>query len=209
VVWYCPDTVSKELALRLADRGVPIVGLSDGGLSAIHCQYEIDRQAAIRSILIEWKKRGIAFIKIGVGARRSTADEERTSLAVRDLDLNIEFIAIGIQGMGRFVESLAGDPTCGTMLLHSAASLLATRAPEALVGLTKSSRIALVDGPVSFPLAKLSDGLVDMLIVDWQAVAKRIVADLLKQKLPDRHHPFVFDAAAFYRVPLSGYAEKF
>ena len=124
----------------------------------------------------------------------------RTQPFPTEKPFDVEFVEIGFQSIERI---------SGAVLLHSAASLLAMRAPEGLIGLAKRVRLALVDGPVGVPFSKLTNVLIDLVVVDWRAVAKRIVDDFLRHAVPDRGHPFVFEAIALSRVPLSQYAEKF
>jgi hypothetical protein len=188
--------------------GIPVVGISDGGYPGIRCRYEIDRQAAIAKIAAEWRKEAIRLVKVGIGARRSTADEERVGLMLRDLGLEVELVALGLENPERSIKSLDHQANSATMLLHSAASLLALRSPDALARLTSHGRVALVDGPVSVPLGHLSETVVDLVVVDWAAVAKQIVHDLLKHNLPDRANPLVFEATALFQVPLIKYAER-
>jgi hypothetical protein len=208
IIWYCPNKFANDIALRFGDMGIPIIGISDGGLPGIRCDYEINRDTAIVEIIHSWKARGIDTTTIASGTRRSAADEERIGRTLEDLDIEIKFVSLGSQNVDHFVESLDCDPNSGSVLLNSAASVLALGAPEALAKLAKRCATALYDGPVSTPFAQLASIPVDIVLVNWEAVAKRIVEDLLAQKMHHRYQPFVFRAAAVSRVPLNQYAQR-
>ncbi len=90
----------------------------------------------------------------------------------------------------------------------SGASLFVTRAPEALTSIPKNCRTAFIDGPVSTPFAKVPDIPVDMVRVDWQLVAERIVDDFMTKKNLDTASPTVFEAEAHLQVPLSAFAQS-
>lgn len=208
VIWYCPQKLSREVALRLHDRGISIIGVSDSGFPGVPCHYEIRRETALTKIVSEWKKEAITSVKVAVGPARSPADELRVGRTLEDLGFGIKFVSLGSQTLRHFVDCLARGPKFGIVLLHSAASLLAMGAPEALARLAKCSRLAFVDGPVSVPFTKLTDATVDLVTVDWMTVAKRIVDDLSTPRFRAFDPPFLFAATALFRVPLSGYSQR-
>ena len=82
------------------------------------------------------------------------------------------------------------------------------RSPENLRNLLTCARVAFVGGPVSVPFAKAPDAKVDLVLVDWQLVAERIVNDLLTKKTVATKTPIVFEAQARLHVPLSQYAQS-
>ena len=67
--------------------------------------------------------------------------------------------------------------------------------------------MAFVHGPVSMPFAKVPDVRVDLLTVDWQLVAERIVDDLITQEAFKIAGATVFEAKANLRVSLSEFAQ--
>ena len=82
------------------------------------------------------------------------------------------------------------------------------RVPAAVADLLKAHRVALVSGPVSMPFAKVPDVQVDLVTVDWQLVAERIVNDLISQDAFQLPGPTIFEAEAKLRVPLSAFAQS-
>ena len=69
-------------------------------------------------------------------------------------------------------------------------------------------RVALVAGPADMPFAKVPAVRVDLVIVDWQLVAERIVNDLITQDVFGSAETIVFEAASKLRVPLNQYAQS-
>ncbi len=209
VVWYAPQRLSKEVALRMHDVGVSIVGVADSGFPRIACQYEIRRQRALAQIVRQWKNlQAMTEIRVAVGPKRSAADEARIGRTLEDLDIRMEFVSLGAQTIERFVASLARDPTTGTVLSPSTAFLLAMYAPGAFSRLAKNSSLALVGGPVSVPYAAFTDATVDLVMVDWKAVAKRIVVDLTMPRRGGMEQPCVVEATARCEVLLSRYSQR-
>ena len=56
--------------------------------------------------------------------------------------------------------------------------------------------------------AKAPDARVDLVIVDWQLLAERIVNDLLTKQTVTPKKPIVFEAQARLHVPLNQYAQS-
>ena len=81
------------------------------------------------------------------------------------------------------------------------------RGPDAVADLLQAQRVALINGPVSMPFARVPDVQVDLVTVDWQLVAEQIVDDLIDQEAFQSSGPTYFDAEAKLRVPLSAFAQ--
>ena len=77
-----------------------------------------------------------------------------------------------------------------------------------MADLLTAHRVALINGPVSMPFARVPDVQVDLVTVDWQLVAERIVNDLISQDAFHEPGPTIFEAEAKLRVPLSGFAQS-
>lgn len=209
LIWYCPQKLSGKVAPRLRDAGLSIIGVNDSGFAGIHCQYEVRRQPALAKIVAEWKKEGIALVKVVVGPTRSAADEERIGRTLESLEVGARFVVYRSQALRHWVNSMTNGTKSGLVLLNSAASLLATRAPDAFTRLAELSRVALVDGPVSAPIVKSTNAVVDLVMVDWEAAAKRIVRDLRTRRPSTFDQPSLFEAKALFRVPLGQHAQSF
>jgi hypothetical protein len=208
VIWYRPPKLFREVVPRLHDIGLPIVGVNDGGFPRACCQYEIRREVALTRIVKEWKNEGLTLVKVAVGPTRSTIAEERIGRVMEELDVGIKFVSLDSHSLRHFVDFLARGSNFGIVILNSAASFLAMGAPDALSGLSKRCRLALVDGPVSVLSAKLSGATVDLVMIDWRALTKRIADDLTAPPCRVGDQPLVFEASALCRVPLSSYSQS-
>jgi hypothetical protein len=67
---------------------------------------------------------------------------------------------------------------------------------------------AVINGPVSMPFARVPDVQVDLVTVDWQLVAERIVNDLITRDAFQLPGPTVFEAEAKLRVALSDFVQS-
>ena len=210
VLWYRPDVSSREIISRLKDLGVKVLGISDASTPSIRCRYEIRRESAISAILRDWRSRsGIKNVVIVRGVRASGAKEEILETLIDEQRLPYRFATIDSQLPDAFLESLANCQNAGLIFLSQAASMFAFRAPETLMKLMATNRIAFISGPPSFPFVQVADVAVDLVVVDWQLLAERIVDDLLSGKAFDSSETCVLQGQAHLRVSLSRYAESF
>lgn len=208
VLWHQPDRTAKKTIPRLKDSGMQVVGVSDRGFPSIRCRYEILREAAITSILREWRaRRGIKSVVVIRGTQTSAAKEELLKTLVEEQRLKYEFKSAAEQRLGDFLDSLGRDKHEGIIFPSLAAAMCAYRAPGRFAELMSRSSVALTGGPVSIPFAQVPDVAADLVLVDWQLVAEQIVSDLISRKAFDRAET-VFQAEAQLRVPLSQYGES-
>lgn len=209
VLWFLPHISARETILRLADRGIRVVGVSDGGLTGMRCRYEIRREKAIYEIASAWKLRGaIEHVRVARMRKRSAADEERIEHALAKAGLEYEFISPDGRAMPEYVTALCADGGSGVVLPGAAAATLALRAPQSFAKLVKNCRVAFFDGPTTMLYADVPNVPVDLTVVDWRAVAKRIVDDLVTRKAFNDARPTVFDAEAWMQAPLSEHAQS-
>src|SRR5688572_20884531 len=54
VIWFQPPPEAKETALRLADMGIRLLGVTNDDFPSIPCRYQVRREAATRALLAEW-----------------------------------------------------------------------------------------------------------------------------------------------------------
>ena len=208
LLWYLPGVAANDLALRFSDAGIRVLGVGDGSLSSIPCHYEVRREAAITAILRDWQSNnGIKSVTI-VRGKTSAAYEERLEAILDKENLTYEVATLGNQQIGRFLDSLGEEKKRGIVFLSSAAAMFSFRSPENLAKLLSSSRVAFVGGPVSIPFAKAPDAKVDLVVVDWQLVAERIVNDLVTKEAFETKDTIVFEADHHLQVPLNQYAQS-
>jgi hypothetical protein len=76
-----------------------------------------------------------------------------------------------------------------------------------LTELLQQNRVAFLNGPVSMPFAKVPEVRVDLVAMDWQLVAERIVNDLISQDAFQLSGPAIFESEAKLRVRLSDFSQ--
>lgn len=207
VLWYQPDHCARETARLLRDSGIRVIGIADGGLPMLPCSFEISREKAVSRILRDWKARGsIEAVDIVHVARRSAVEEERLESLLESFGLGCHFVEAGRSHCETLLQSLTAGEKRGIILLGEAAALVALREPNRLVELMSRRRVALVDGPLSFPFADASVARADLAVADWEAVANRVTDELLAGG-PLAHSTTVFDATAYIQAPISEFAQ--
>jgi DNA-binding transcriptional regulator YhcF (GntR family) len=210
-LWFEPPSEAKETALRLSDLGIRLVGVAQDQLPAIPCRYQVRREGAVRALLAEWKTRNhTARVTLAQWKDdRSSGLEEMLKSALDEFEITWSVASFDGQRSEVFLRALQKAKTDGIIFSSlGLASKLSFRSPTAVSELLRSQRVALVNGPVSMPFAKVPAARIDLVTVDWQLVAERIVNDLVTQDAFQQPGPTIFQAEAKLRVPLSDFAQN-
>jgi hypothetical protein len=211
VIWFHPPPEAKETALRLADMGIRLLGVANDDCPSIPCRYQVRRDAATRALLAKWKASNaverVTLVQ-SVDPRSATEGEALQTL-LDDLGLKWSVAKYRGQQSQAFLRTLQKAKTTGILFSSSAlASKFCFRSPVEVTELLKSHRVAFIKGPVGMPFARVPDVGVDLITVNWQLVAERIVNDLITQDAFQEPGPTVFEAEAQLRVHLSDFAQS-
>jgi DNA-binding transcriptional regulator YhcF (GntR family) len=208
VVWHQPGRLAKQVVPSLNDFGLRVIGVSDGSRPSFPCHYEIQREGAFRKILCSWQNdAGLKSVIIVSGPSPAVLNEQRFVTIAEEEDLKCRICHATSESIPGFLRTLGHKENTGIAFLSSAASVLAFRSPELLTKIFERCRVALIEGPVNMPFAKVPDVRVDLVLVDWQLVAQKIVGDLITDQGFDNARPIIFEAESRLRVPLNQYAE--
>ena len=210
VIWFQPGKEAAVTALHLADMGIRLLGVGNDTYCHIPCRYQVRRDGAIKALLASWKTENPGRVMVVESKEQRSAALDETLHGVLD-ELGIPWAVATYQGQRSeaFLRELQRKKTSGIIFSSSAlASKFSFRAPGAVAELLQTQRVALINGPVSMPFAKVPDVKVDLVTVDWQMVAERIVDDLISQDAFLEPGPTYFSAEAKLRVPLSDFAQS-
>ncbi len=210
VIWFQPSKEAKETALHLRDMGIRLIGVAHHEFPAITCRYQVRRDAAIGLLLSEWKARhGVQRVTLVQATdQRAAAVEETVQTILQELEISSSVAIYRGQRIEVFLRTLQKAKTGGIIFSSPAlASKFCFRRPGAMTDLLQKQRVAFISGPVTMPFAKVPNVRVDLVAVDWQLVAERIVDDLITQEAFKIAGPTVFEAEANLRVPLSDFAQ--
>lgn len=213
VVWLRPQAGDNQTAAHLIDKGVRVIdvnNVNDETLKLTPRHYFLSREQAILEGLAAWKKEGIESILI---ARQSPGDSLREVFKIEHLlqktKLKYSFANLGKGKLKKFLKSLAEKKHTGIIFPCSRfASLISFRSPEALSGLFNAARVMLAGGPVNMPFIDVPEVTVDLVMIDWQLVAERIVEDLGSQTVSKTGESRIFEASWLPRVALNQYAQE-
>jgi hypothetical protein len=211
VLWFQPPREAKETAARLADLGIRLIGIAHEQTPVIPCRYQVGRDSAIKALLAEWKTGcGIDQVTLVQSHEaRASALEETLHSALDELGIKSTVAVFEGKRSEPFLRSLQKLKTGGIIFASArVASKLCFRAPSTVGDLVSSQRVAFLNGPVSMPFARIPDVRADLVVVDWQLVAERIVNDLITQDAFTRSDPTIFEADAKLRIPLSAFTQS-
>lgn len=208
IIWFQPGVVAKQATLRLNDLGLRVLGVSDGMRPSIPCQYEIQREPAVRQILRHWREESrLRSIIVVSGIGVAVLDEGQLATIAQEEGLEVETFRANSRSIPKLLENLAQQENKGIVFLSSAGPMFAFRSPEVMTLIFERCRVALVEGPVNMPFARLPDVCVDLVLLDWKLVAQKIVGDLIMDSEGNVSKPVTFLAESKIRVPLNHYAE--
>lgn len=211
VIWFHPPKEAKETALRLADMGIRLLGVANDNFPSIPCRYQVRRDAATRTLLADWKARNAVerVTLIQSQDQRSAVAEEALRELLDELEIKWSAAIYTGQRSEAFLRGLQKAKTGGIIFSSSAlASKFCFRSPGAVIDLLQAHRVAFITGPVGMPFTIVPDVCVDLVTVDWQLVAERIVNDLITQDAFQQPGPTVFEAQVQLQVPLSDFAQS-
>jgi hypothetical protein len=209
VIWFLPDGAWKETVLRLHDLGIKFIGVNLGELSSGYWRYEVQRRAAIKAILRDWRSQRLTGATIVRTNNEPLADSEKVEV-LRELveleKINCDVVSIGHDDLGAFFKSFCVGKARGLLLPAPAATLLGLGSHKIVAAAFRVCRVALIDGPINLLFAGEDvDAEIDLVTVDWKRVAKRIVDDLLTGEAFDGSEAVVFEAEPHLRVSLRKY----
>jgi hypothetical protein len=210
VIWFQPIKEARETALHLSDLGIRLLGVANDNFPTIPCRYQVRREAAIKALLASWKPGPSDRVTLVQSKdQRSAAIDESLHLLLDELEIKWSVANYHEQRSEAFLRELQKTKTSGIIFSSSAlASKFCFRSPRAVTDLLRAHRVAFVNGPVGMPFARVPDVRVDLVTVDWQLVAERIVNDLITQDAFQEPGPTVFEAEARLGVSLSDFAQN-
>jgi hypothetical protein len=208
VIWFQPGKEAAVTALHLADMGIRLLGVANDTQCHIPCRYQVRRDSAITTLLHNWKVENPDRVTLVESKEQRSGLAETLHRILDELDIPWSVATYRNQRSEAFVRELQRKKTGGIIFSSSAlASKFSFRAPSTVAELLQTQRVALINGPVSMPFARVPDVQVDLVTVDWQFVAQQIVDDLISQEAFQKAGPTYFEAEAKLRVPLSAFAQ--
>jgi hypothetical protein len=211
VIWFQPPRQATKSSPWLSDYGIRLIGVAHEEFPSIPCRYQVRRDQGIADLLVQWKQRyGLDHVTLAQPAeRRSSTLEESLHNTLDDLSIKSSVSVFNGKRSEDFVRALQNTTTGGIIFSSSQlASQLCFRTPDAVADLLQTHRVAFLNGPVSMPFARVPGVDVDLVVVDWQLVAEKMVDDLITQEAFQNGHTTIFEAAAKLRVPLSEFAQS-
>jgi hypothetical protein len=211
VVWFQPPREAAKTSQWLSDFGIRLIGVAHEEFPSIQCRYQVRRDQGIADLLAQWKERHeIDHVTLAQPTeRRSSPLDEILHSTLDDLSITSSVSAFNGTHSEDFVRALQHTTTGGIIFSSSQlASQLCFRTPDAVADLLQTHRVAFLNGPVSMPFARVPGVMVDLVVVDWQRVAEKIVEDLITQEAFQIGRTKTFEAAAKLRVPLSEFANS-
>lgn len=204
VLWLLPNASVSEVSLRLQDLGMQLVSVTDRP-TPFASRYRVRRVDALKAILRHWRSEAkLTMVKIVLAGGTTPADDGLQALVEAE-HFNCKVVRVSDKTAHTLPKTLHHDGGTGVILGGPAASMLCRRAPEVVLGVLEEFRVALADGPIDMPRPDISSNiLVDLVTVNWQAVAQRIVADLISGDGIDRGEGILFEAEPHLRIALCG-----
>jgi hypothetical protein len=211
VIWLQPWRSARETLLRLSDMGIRVISISQVGTPSMPSRYHVWKERAIETLLRDWKSRNSVrkITLVDSEDYRSAVTEEVSRVVLHNLGIEPVIRTFRDEDSSAFLRDLCRIKTDGIIFPASGlASMFAFRSPDQLGDLLRAQRVAFVDGPIDLPFTKIPDVLVDLVTVNWQAVAESVVNGLITREAFDRNRYTTFEAEAQLRVPLRSFCDE-
>jgi hypothetical protein len=209
VIWSYPDRSARPRILQLRDFGVRVIGIRDSGTPSIRCRYELRRDEGISRILTDWvRSKSVRSIVLLTSSGRSASagDEMQIQALLHEKGIPFRLTRIMDDNFEAALRATGQEKGQGVILLAPTPSMFSFRLPNDFAKLLRNNRVALLHGFVDIPFTHIPDVFADVVAMDWQAVSKTIVDDLITQVAFKESLPTVFQAVAHLRVPLRNFA---
>jgi len=210
VIWLQPGRIAVETFLRLADMGIRVIGISQVGTPAMPARYFVWRERAITTLVRDWKDRRSPHRITVVGSTDypSPVTEEVLRVVLQSVGLEPVIRTLADEDSAGFLRDLRRIKTDGIIFPSAGlTSMFAFRSADQMTDLIRAQRVAFIDGPIDIPFAKLPDVPIDLVTVNWQAVAEAITSDLITREAFERNRYTTFEADAQLRVSLRKFSE--
>lgn len=211
VIWLYPGRTARDTLLRLSDLGIRVILLSQIGTPSMPSRYYIWKERAIETLLRDWKDRSAVGKVTIIDSKdyRSPVTEELLRIILQNLRIEPVLRTFQDQDSSLFLQDLCRIKTSGIIFpTCGLASMFAFRSPAQIADLLKAQRVALVDGPIDVPFAKVPEALLDLVTVNWRPIAESIVNDLITREGFEHNRHTTFDAEAHLRVPLTSFCDE-
>jgi AraC-like DNA-binding protein len=196
VIWFLPAVNAKEAVARLLDRGILVITVAESARDCREHLYKVDYEPAIRDGLLKWRKNGIRFVTILQNSRCRSCDAAKTlEKCLRDTAMQHVFADVKSLQWEQAVGSRAEQGIQGVIFACAEVAVpFVTRDPAHFTKLLRQSRILVLDGLIDVPGMCESLASCDVVEVDAEPIAKRIVSDLVQSIRPRNPTPVIFQA---------------
>ena len=196
VVWFLPTPRSKQTVARLFDRGINVIAVTDSAEDCHgHC-YCVDRKPPIRDALLSWRKHGISSVAVFQHSPcRPSGILTLLEKCLRDAAMPYSFVNAESVHLEKIFAPRVQQVTPGIIFPCSDMAVpFAVRDPDRFAKLSERSRILLVDGAIDIAGSYAVPGSIDIIEIDSQPIAARIVSDLVQSARPRKTEPLMLQA---------------
>lgn len=199
-----PDTAVCDLAGRLADSGLSVVALGDEVYSPVKPRYRLVRSEAVSERLEEWKTEGIqSLVAVAPAFTPSVLHNERVASLLHEHAPTAAYTGTNSTTLEEYLRALQMAPQEGIVFAQAAFTQAAfQRAPEVMFELIRTKRVLLPGGPPTICLAETPAVRVDLVLIDWETVARTIATDIEDGTIPNEESPTLFHAKVLRQVNL-------
>lgn len=194
VIWFLPRLKFKETVARLLDRGIRVITVADSPQDSRERLYYVDRQPAIKDALLNWRQNGVRFVTILQKAQcRSSESTKMVEKCLHETAMTYGFASPESLDLKEAVSAELEQVKAGVILASAEVAVpLVTRNPARFARLLWHSRILVLDGLIDVPGVCDSLASCDIVEIDPEPIAKRIVNDLIQSNRARKTEPVIF-----------------
>lgn len=199
VLWRLPASSDRQTLEVIADSGTRVVTILDSSWDLPGASYRVSAAVALQRAFTVWQSDGVRRVVIPLGRRLQNTDERDVEVAVRAAGMTPQFEVLpadvtAADTLLRLEELATPVRATGVVFLNRPChwTLWLQQAEPLTVFLAQ--RHALLMGEFDVPYCRTQGHGADRIVVDWEAIARRLASDIARSTLPSPRQPMVFEA---------------
>jgi hypothetical protein len=206
VVWLTPGPADNHTMNLLADAGIRVFVLADEPTGDRARRYEINWRPALRNVLLQWRQQGVKHVVVPVDMRPVASCTHALPELAREAGLSLSHFRTRQETMHQYLSRLARQPAAIVFDDDIWHARINSQAPVMFARVLAMNPHVLNLRSLSMRTGILAGIRTDALVLPWEAIVNRIVADLNAGQTFPTDRAIVFEAVWRCRRPAAEFA---
>jgi hypothetical protein len=207
VIWLTPGPEDAQTMDTLADAGIRLLAICDQPVGSRTRGYLLDWRRALAAVLRQWRREGFREVLVPVDVRPLTSCTQVLPELLREEGFRLTYFRARAETMQRYLARLA---RCKEPIVFDDDiwhARLNSQAPRAFADVLAANPRTLQLRSLAMPPPLVAGIRTDALVLPWQAVVGRVVADLNAGRTSPEPQAHVFAASWRHRRPAAEFVQ--